>query len=66
MRIESIGGGHVGGGGGSGWGAIEMAVLCHQYVTQTGTNRMVDQVCRQNQFETRRSLINTPQWPHRP
>ena len=77
-RIESIGGGRVGGGWGGRWGRVgsrrrakaniqtQMAVLCRQWVTQPGTTHLVDQVCRQNQFGTSCRLINAPQGPHRP
>ena len=77
-RIESIGGGRVGGGWGGRWGRVasrrrgkaniqtQRAVLCHQPVTQTGTTHKEGKACRKNQFGTPCSLIDAPQRPQRP
>ena len=80
IRIESIGGGWVGGRG-VGW--VVGRVGSHRrgkaniqtqakgsalpsVNDQTGTTHRVGQTCRQNQFGTPSSLIDAPQGPQRP
>ena len=65
-RIESIGGGQVGGGWGGGWEAKATiwtlaAVLCPQYGTQTGRIHKGGQDCREEQPSTPCSPINALQ-----
>ena len=71
-RIESIGGGQVGGGWGGQVGSrrrvkapirTQRAVLCLQYVTQTGRILKGGQDCREEQPGTPCSPINSPPGP---